>query len=132
MVLETNFSVPPRPQLNNCAISDEENKTLFVQMDNSSTNTMLLLEPTLSSDFLSLEEQFGVEQDQVTQPHPGKDDLRQLEVGVTAFPKASRGVPPVVSRLVDDGHAVDETGLQHSKTEGVNCTVLENKQRWRG
>jgi len=80
------------------------------RMDNSSTNTMLLLEPTLSSDFLSLEDQFGVEQDQVTQPHPGKDDLRQLEVGVTAFPKASRGVPPVVSRLVDDRHVVDETG----------------------
>jgi len=79
------------------------------RMDNSSTNTMLLLEPTLSSDFLSVEDQFGLDQDQVTQPHPDKDDLR-LEVGVTAFPKASRGVPPVVSRLVDRRHVVDGTG----------------------
>jgi len=69
------------------------------RVDNTSTNT-LLLDPTLSSDFPGLEDQYGLEQDQATKPsaYPVKDDLRLLEVGVTAFPKASRGVPPVVSR----------------------------------
>jgi len=79
--------------------------------DNSSTNT-LLLDPTLSSDFLGLEDQFA-DPDQVTQesfqqPLSLREDLKLLQLGVTAFPKASRGVPPVVSRLVDSRQAVDD------------------------
>ena len=74
-----------------------------------STNAMLL-EPTLSSDFLSLEDQY--DSDQVTKAagHPGREDLRLLEVGVTAFPKASRGIPPVVSRIFDSRQTVDDGG----------------------
>jgi len=81
------------------------------RVDNTSTNT-LLLDPTLSSDFPGLEEQYGLEQDQATKPsaYPVKDDLRLLEVGVTAFPKASRGVPPMKSRLVDGRLIVDDEG----------------------
>lgn len=74
------------------------------RMDNTSTNTMLALEPTLSSDFLSVEDQFGPDQDQVTQSG------RLLEVGATRFPKGGRGVPPIVSQLVDDKHTLDEEG----------------------
>ena len=83
--------------------------TWYFKEDNTSTNTMLM-EPTLSSDFLNLEDQFN--HDHVTKAggHPVKDDLRLLEVGVTAFPKASRGVPPVVSRLFDSRQTVDDVG----------------------
>jgi len=84
--------------------------------DNMSTNA-LLLEPTLSSDFLSLEDQY--DSDQVTKAagHPGREDLRHLEVGVTAFPKASRGVPPVVSRLFDGRQTVDGGGNEAGEDE---------------
>jgi len=79
--------------------------------DNTSTNT-LLLDPTLSSDFLGLEDQFA-DPDQVTQESfqqtlSLREDLKLLQLGVTAFPKATRGVPPVVSRLVDSRQAVDD------------------------
>eukprot|EP00092_Neocalanus_flemingeri_P028147 GFUD01030568.1.p1 GENE.GFUD01030568.1~~GFUD01030568.1.p1 ORF type:complete len:218 (-),score=63.15 GFUD01030568.1:156-809(-) len=78
--------------------------------DNTSTNTMLL-EPTLSSDFLALEDQYDPQSPSHMTPAGERlvrDDLRLLEVGVTAFPKASRGVPPVASRLVDGRHTVEE------------------------
>ena len=71
----------------------------------------MILEPTLSSDFLALEDNFDPQSpDHVTQAGERliRDDLRMLEVGVTAFPKASRGVPPVASRLLSSRHMVEE------------------------
>lgn len=93
--------------------------------DNTSTNTMLM-EPTLSSDFLNLEDQFN--HDHVTKAggHPVKDDLRLLEVGVTAFPKASRGVPPVVSRLFDSRQTVDDVEKEGAK----DVRKYENSKRF--
>jgi len=84
-------------------------QAINMRTDNISTNTMIL-EPTLSSDFMDLEDQY--EPDQVTQggERMVRDDLRMLEVGVTAFPKASRGIPPVASRYVDKREAVGDDG----------------------
>lgn len=109
-------------------------QAINIRTDNSSTNTMIL-EPTLSSDFMDLEDQF--EPDHVT--HGGermvRDDLRMLEVGVTAFPKASRGVPPVASRYVDKREAVGDDGTsphsaarkRKSKEDSAHQTFMKKR-----
>jgi len=97
-------------------------QAINIMADNTSTNTMIL-EPTLSSDFLALEDNFDPQSpDHVTQAGERliRDDLRMLEVGVTAFPKASRGVPPVASRLLSSRLMVEEDVGNDGKGSGKN------------
>jgi len=107
-------------------------QAINIRADNTSTNTMMM-EPTLSSDFHALEDQYGPQSlEHVTHARERlvRDDMRLLEVGVTAFPKASRGVPPVASRLVDSKLMVEEGGpyISGNDAKGAGHIKIDAKR----